>query len=153
MLPWYEHRHQTNILFITYEQLKADTKGMVLKIAQFLGPEHYARICSDDILLQRILDNCSMQNMKAILRDGVSARVKKVVETASDKSLQPVETIRKTSETNTEMHEGGHFVRKGLVGDWKNYFTNEQIARTKKWITERTRGNDVMSLWDGVSLP
>nr|XP_037291006.1 sulfotransferase 2B1-like [Rhipicephalus microplus] len=36
VLPWYEHRHQPNILFITYEQLQADAKGMVLKIALFL---------------------------------------------------------------------------------------------------------------------
>ncbi|KAL1462158.1 hypothetical protein MTO96_043191 [Rhipicephalus appendiculatus] len=152
VLPWYEHRHQPNILFITYEQLKADTKGMVLKIAEFLGPEH-ARICSDDTLLQRILNNCSMESMKAILRDDVSARVKKVIERASDKSLHSFETTEKTPEVNTEMHEGGHFVRKGLVGDWRNYFTNEQIARMKKWVTEKSRGSNVMSLWDDLSLP
>uniref|UniRef100_A0A6M2CT83 Putative sulfotransferase salivary gland overexpressed n=1 Tax=Rhipicephalus microplus TaxID=6941 RepID=A0A6M2CT83_RHIMP len=152
VLPWYEHRHQPNILFITYEQLQADTKGMVLKIAHFLGPEH-AATCRDDTVVQKILRNCSMESMRAILKENVSARSKKIAEKVSEKYLQRHDMTDKTPEGNTEMHEGGQFVRKGLVGEWKEYFTIEQIARTKKWITERTQGSDVMSLWEDLRLP
>ncbi|KAH7964069.1 hypothetical protein HPB51_027693 [Rhipicephalus microplus] len=125
---------------------------MVLKIAHFLGPE-YAATCRDETLLQKILKNCSMESMRGILTENVSALMKKVAEKVSQKYLQRLDATEKTPDVNSEMHEGGQFVRKGLVGEWKEYFTSEQIAHTKKWVTERTRGSDVMSLWDDLRLP
>lgn len=40
LLSWYEHRDDPNVLFITYEQLKADTKEYILKIAEFMGEKY-----------------------------------------------------------------------------------------------------------------
>ncbi|KAH7972486.1 hypothetical protein HPB52_012506 [Rhipicephalus sanguineus] len=40
LLPWYERRNDANVLFLTYEELKADTKGQVLKIADFLDGDN-----------------------------------------------------------------------------------------------------------------
>ncbi|XP_049525986.1 amine sulfotransferase-like [Dermacentor silvarum] len=153
VLPWYEQRNKSNILFITYEQLKADTRGMVLKIAEFLGGKHCANLRNNDILIQRILDNCSMESMRAILKDGVVDRLKEIARVASEKPLKSLKLLGKTTTANVQMHEGGGFVRKGLVGDCKNYFTPEQVERTKTWITTKTRGSDIMSLWDDLCLP
>lgn len=52
-----------------------------------------------------------------------------------------------------EMHEGAGFVRKGIVGDWRNYFTPEQIKETKDWIARKTEGSEVMTLWNNCDLP
>ncbi|KAH7972483.1 hypothetical protein HPB52_012503 [Rhipicephalus sanguineus] len=69
LLPWYERRDDANILFITYEQLKADTRGEVLKIADFLGEHYGAALREDESLLQRVITACSLENMKAFFTD------------------------------------------------------------------------------------
>lgn len=40
LMSWYEHRNDQNVLFLTYEQLKKDTKEYVLKIAKFMGDKY-----------------------------------------------------------------------------------------------------------------
>lgn len=153
VLPWYEHRHKSNILFITYEQLKADTGGMIQKIADFLGDEHGASLRNDDTILPRILDNCSIESMRAFLTDAVVDRLKKIAKVASEKQYKSFKLFEKPHQANVQMHEGGGFVRKGIVGDWKNYFTPEQVERTKMWITAKSGKSDFMSLWDDLCLP
>ncbi|XP_070386020.1 sulfotransferase 1B1-like [Dermacentor albipictus] len=153
LLPWYERRGHSNVLFITYEQLKADTRRMALKIAQFLSAEHSTVLHNDSDLLQRALDNCSLETMAAFLKDNVGDRVKKVIKAASQTSSETVEEVKNSHEENVVMHEGSGFVRKGIVGDWKNHFTTEQIRLAKKWITEKTQGSCVMSLWSDLDLP
>ena len=36
------------------------------------------------------------------------------------------------------------FVRKGQVGDWKNYFTEENIKIWDQWIAENVKGTDII---------
>ncbi|XP_054928380.1 sulfotransferase ssu-1-like [Dermacentor andersoni] len=153
VLPWYENRHKSNVLFVTYEQLKADTKGMILKIAHFLGDEHGASLRNNDTLLQRILDNCSIDSMRAFLTDPLLDRLKKIAKVASEKQYKSFKLFENPRQVNVQMHEGAGFVRKGIVGDWKNCFTQEQVERTKKWIAAKTRESDVMSLWHDLCLP
>ncbi|KAH9374969.1 hypothetical protein HPB48_004194 [Haemaphysalis longicornis] len=40
LLSWYEHRADDNVLLLTYEDLKEDTRGAVIKIADFLGNQY-----------------------------------------------------------------------------------------------------------------
>ncbi|KAL1446461.1 hypothetical protein MTO96_028819 [Rhipicephalus appendiculatus] len=47
----------------------------------------------------------------------------------------------------------GQLVRKGVVGDWKNQFSSEQLERMKARIALKTRDSDVMTLWKDVDLP
>ncbi|KFM75288.1 hypothetical protein X975_15691, partial [Stegodyphus mimosarum] len=42
------------------------------------------------------------------------------------------------------------FVRKGIVGDWRSYFSPEQNARLEKKFRERTAGTDIPDLWKDV---
>lgn len=152
LLPWYERRHDDNVLFVTYEELKEDTRKQVLRIGHFLGKEHGDALRENDDLLDRVMEACSLENMKVFLNDKPEERMKKVAEAAEESSQSP-ELPKSFSEEQVEMHEGAGFVRKGIVGDWKNYFTPEQIERTKAWIARKTEGSDVMSLWKDCGLP
>ncbi|XP_075553939.1 sulfotransferase 1B1-like [Dermacentor variabilis] len=152
LLPWYEHRGAENILFLTYEQLKADTRSQVLKIANFLGDEYGTALRNDDDLLQRVLHACSLESMKAMfsvnLVDMAKMRLK-----ASTEESDTFAVMKDIAELEVEMHEGSGFVRKGIVGDWRNYFTAEQVKRTKEWIRQKTQGSGVMALWEDCDLP
>ena len=54
---WEPYLNNQNLFFCTYEQLKCDTKGIVEKLAAFLG------IQMNDQLLESVLQNCSFQSM------------------------------------------------------------------------------------------
>ncbi|KAH9374970.1 hypothetical protein HPB48_004195 [Haemaphysalis longicornis] len=36
------------------------------------------------------------------------------------------------------------FIRKGVVGDWRNHFNEDHISKMKTWIAQKTEGSDVM---------
>ncbi|KAL1414125.1 hypothetical protein MTO96_000944 [Rhipicephalus appendiculatus] len=40
LLSWYNRGHLNNLLFLTYEDLKKDTRSAVLRVAEFLGTQH-----------------------------------------------------------------------------------------------------------------
>ncbi|KAG0445409.1 hypothetical protein HPB47_015693 [Ixodes persulcatus] len=46
LLSWYDHRHDPNVLFLTYECLKRDTESWVIKIADFIGKESAPPHCN-----------------------------------------------------------------------------------------------------------
>ena len=37
-----------------------------------------------------------------------------------------------------------NFIRKGMVGDWKNYFNEENNKVWDKWIAENLEGTDIV---------
>ncbi|KAH7997487.1 hypothetical protein HPB51_026405 [Rhipicephalus microplus] len=152
LLPWYESREADNIHLVTYERLKTDTSKEVLKIAEFLGKEHANALRHDKALLESVLNACSLEKMKVLFNDKPSERSKKLFEAALEKP-EAVVTPTPAAEEEVQMHEGSAFVRKGIVGDWRNYFTTEQIKRTKEWIAGKTQGSDVMNLWANCDLP
>ncbi|XP_049267662.1 sulfotransferase 1C2 [Rhipicephalus sanguineus] len=152
LLPWYERRGDDNVLFLTYEQMKADTRGQVLKIADFLGKnEHGAELRRDEAVLQNILDACSLDNMRTVYKDMPIDRTKKTPFSAKSSFVEA--SGASTQDDEVEMHQSPGFIRKGVVGDWRNHFTSEQARRTKEWITRKTEGSDVMTLWKDCGLP
>ncbi|XP_075554050.1 sulfotransferase ssu-1-like [Dermacentor variabilis] len=153
LLPWYDRRGEENVLFLTYEELKQDTRGEVLKIADFLGDDHGAALRKDEALFQRILDACSLESMKAFFKDPPTQRIKEIVKAVTEISLTSTEPLNRHPDRNIDKHDGAGFVRKGIVGDWRNYFTAEQLEKTKAWIASKTSGSDVMELWRDHDLP
>ncbi|XP_077561638.1 sulfotransferase ssu-1-like [Haemaphysalis longicornis] len=151
--PWYDRRNDSNVLFITYEELKADTRAQVLRIAEFLGEDHGRALREDSHLVERILDVCSLKSMKVFYDVNPEERFTKVVQAASKLLVGQKSRMEMPVSFDAERHEGAGYVRKGIVGDWKNYFTPEQIKKTKDWIAEKTRDSDVMKVWSAVDLP
>ena len=92
---WFKFfQNRKNVLVLIYEEMKADHRAHVLKIAKFLDQEISEKVA--DVIVQKT----NFQNM--------SAEVNPVVKT--------YETWKKE----------GDFVRKGIIGDWLNFFSVQQ---------------------------
>ncbi|KAG0444378.1 hypothetical protein HPB47_013859 [Ixodes persulcatus] len=70
-------------------------------------------------------------------------------ELAKDEAKMAV-VIDSTSMTEMVKNWGVQFVRKGVVGDWNNYFSKEQSERLEKKFFKEMEGTSVPSLWDDV---
>ncbi|XP_072044656.1 sulfotransferase 1C4-like [Amphiura filiformis] len=117
---WYEHylgfwnrRHEENILFIKYEDMKKDHKAAVTQICDFLGYTY-----SEEILAS-ITEHTTFSSMK------------KNPMTNPD-SLFPRKVTAEKDNTS--------FMRKGKVGDWRNYFTDEQSKALDETYKEKLEG-------------
>lgn len=121
LLSWYPHKNDANVLFTTYERLAADTRAGVVAVSEFLGAAT-ARTVRDPTVLARILEESSFRGMRE--NQG-----------------------RWSSQRPFNMPE---FVRKGVVGDWENYFSPEQTRRLVAKLEQRTRGTGAERLWSDV---
>ncbi|XP_077501829.1 sulfotransferase ssu-1-like [Amblyomma americanum] len=147
LLPWYALRTQPNVFFITYEQLAKDKRATVLKIACFLGPHYEQELLHNKERLLAVLDKSSADFMKrqfaldpAILKSILDRDPNALPDEM--KTLFGKVFVAPERETNTV-----NFVRKGIVGDSKNYFTREQLQRMQQLIDKKTAGTDVMHMW------
>ncbi|KAH6926300.1 hypothetical protein HPB50_016483 [Hyalomma asiaticum] len=153
LLSWYAHHGDPNLLFITYEGLKKDTTGWVLRIADFLSKEKYGgRIRKHPELLEQVLVSTSVESMKSLnsTLQNWTGLIELVPAAAKEEFMQEMKDV-----FGDIWHVQGNadFVRKGIVGDWKAHFNTEQIRRMKDRIEYKTRGSDVMELWKDVGLP
>ncbi|XP_070560884.1 sulfotransferase 1B1-like [Ptychodera flava] len=115
-LGWWKHNHESNVLYLKYEDVKKDERGTVEKIASFLGKE------VDQQTLERIVTHCSFESMKknpAVNREDAAD---------VDSSVSP-------------------FMRKGIVGDWKNHFTVAQNEQIEQYYKERLGNTDLQFEW------
>ncbi|KAM8939220.1 sulfotransferase 1B1-like [Pelodytes ibericus] len=97
VIGWWEKRHEHQILYLFYEDLKENPKREILKILHFLERE-----MSDEIV-DKIVHHTSFQEMK----NNDMVNYKSIPEELMDQSTSS-------------------FMRKGVAGDWKNHFTVAQ---------------------------
>ena len=96
---WYKfNMNRTNSLVVQYEDMKKDTRGCVIKIANFLGQE-----IPDSKTIDLIVEKSSFETMST--------------------KINGFFRYNKTWDSSKS-----RFIRKGQIGDWINYFTNEQSA-------------------------
>ncbi|XP_069856081.1 sulfotransferase 2A1-like [Dipodomys merriami] len=93
---WMSMREKENVLVLSYEQMKKDTRSMVERICGFLGK------ALEPGELDLVLENSSFQAMKE--------------NKMSNFSNVPEELVT----------PGYKITRKGITGDWKNHFTPAQ---------------------------
>ncbi|CAN7981555.1 unnamed protein product, partial [Ixodes pacificus] len=124
VLSWYEHRNDPNVLFIHYEDMKAEPKKCVLNIAEFMSKDHYQLLLQNDRMLDDIIEYSGIHFMKETAKDVFE----NLFENASRKSAVP-------------------FIRKGIVGDWKEYFSEEMNARMKKKILKKLSRTCLIDVW------
>lgn len=118
LIPWHAHRDDENLLFVTYEDMQADPEGAILAVGDFLGGA-YRETVHDRKLLRVIREASSFDSMRS-------------------------EQRRWSSERPPGMPE---FVRRGVVGDWRNHFSADQARRLTEKFARRTAQQGVFGLW------
>ncbi|XP_070577955.1 sulfotransferase 1E1-like [Ptychodera flava] len=116
VLTWWKRRHEPNVCFVTFEDMKKDLPGNIRIISEFLGVK-----LSDDVI-QRIAEHCSFDKMKqnpVSLKSDYCVNVLKV-----DPSLE------------------SPFVRKGQVGGWKSVFSEADNETFDKMYREWMKDSD-----------
>jgi hypothetical protein len=144
-LSWFRHRGDDNVLIYTYEDMKRDIRGVIRRVAGFLGSDHLKRVETDPQLMEDIVTYSSFEYM----RNGMGAEMDAIFS-------QPIE------ELPPHLHYGYHtmgmshripekrrvdFFRKGIVNDWKNVLTPEQNQRLMNRFEDKTRGTGFGTLW------
>ncbi|XP_054709993.1 sulfotransferase 1C2-like [Uloborus diversus] len=150
LLSWYEHRNDPNVLFITYEQLKKDTRANILRIASFMGGKYKDMLENDEKMLEAVLKYSSFDFMKETLNKQVAELAtlpRDYVQNHPD-IPQGLKTILGAGDNFFDSDPNAvSFVRRGIVGDWKNHFSADQNRRLEEKFKERTRGTDIPELW------
>nr|AAA41128.1 estrogen sulfotransferase [Rattus norvegicus]CAA10515.2 estrogen sulfotransferase [Rattus norvegicus] len=90
---WWEKSKNSRVLFMFYEDMKEDIRREVVKLIEFLERDPSAE------LVDRIIQHTSFQEMK----NNPCTNYSMLPETMIDLKVSP-------------------FMRKGIVGDWKNHF-------------------------------
>ncbi|KAH9377995.1 hypothetical protein HPB48_015090 [Haemaphysalis longicornis] len=153
LMSWYAHRNDHNVFFLTYEQLKKDTAGMVLKIADFLGEEQYGcKLKRHPEILGKILDGVNVSCMRKSNPE-FKIIAKEIVCKSAESTTEYVKSARDVVNEMGNVAAQGNRVRKGVVGDWRNHFSRQQVDRMKEKIALKTAGTEVLKLWAEWDLP
>ncbi|KAB2633210.1 flavonol sulfotransferase-like [Pyrus ussuriensis x Pyrus communis] len=109
------------VLFLKYEDLRKEPSANVKRLAEFLG-QPFSEEEESKGVVQQIIKLCSFENLSSL-------------------------EVNKTSMTQQYfvkaniVFENGDFFRKGQVGDWKNFFTDDMAKRMDQIIDERFSGS------------
>lgn len=117
---WYEHKHDFNIMFMSFEDMKKDLRSSVLKICSFLEKE----LSEKDV--DAVVRQATFQNMKTDPQANYEQIIKHEIGTRNDV---------------------GSFLRKGAIGDWKNHFTVDQSERFDKIFHMNMKNIPLKFIW------
>ncbi|XP_050037792.2 sulfotransferase ssu-1-like [Dermacentor andersoni] len=154
LVSWYTRRFDDNVLFVTYEDLKNNTACWIIRIADFIGEKYGRELRQNKGTLARLVSNTSVEFMQVSVNEctrKVNDDMKTIPENDKPRWMKLVEEAAGEEIMNKPIT--GDFVRKGVVGDWRNHFTPEQVIRMKNRIAAKTAGSDVMNLWKDIGLP
>lgn len=115
-LGFWNKRHDPNMLIIKFEDMKKDLPAMVRRTADFLG-----KTLSEE-QVDKLCDHLSFQNMKSNRAVNLDA----ILERSFGKSFLEQTNLR--------------FIRKGEVGDWKNYMSDDLSRRFDQWAEQNMKG-------------
>lgn len=153
LLSLYKHRNKSNVLFFRYEDLQKDIKAWVLKIADFLGEKYSQKLRDDNVLLDKVVKATSFESMKKPVNDGMKTLVPDLLSLPAERQFKSLQVYGQRSGGRPKLEIKQELLRKGVLGDYKNLFSAEQIKRMKERIAFKTKGSDVMDLWIDIGIP
>ncbi|NXI34066.1 ST2B1 Sulfotransferase, partial [Galbula dea] len=115
---WLGQRHLLDIFYVTYEELHQDLKGTAQRLSTFLG----CPLAPET--LAALEQHCSF----AAMRDNAMVNY----------SLIPPEIMD---------HSQGRFMRKGVVGDWRDHFSPQQNALFNRLYQEQMGDSELPTRW------
>ncbi|KAG8434050.1 hypothetical protein GDO86_012425 [Hymenochirus boettgeri] len=118
---WMQMAGNENFFYITYEELKQDLRGSVMRICKFLGKE------LNDEEIDSVVKHSSFNAMKE--------------NKMCNGSHFPEELLDNTK---------GSLMRKGICGDWKNHFTVAQSEYFDKVYQEKMKDLNVTFPWEEI---
>ncbi|KAL5021649.1 hypothetical protein ScPMuIL_000804 [Solemya velum] len=112
VLGYWDQRHSDNLLLLMYEDIVKDMEGNIRKIGGFLGK----KLSSETV--EQIAHHCSFGNMKN----------------------NPYVDMRwHEKHRQTDLNFGGH-IRKGKIGGWREYLTDNMSKRVDKMVADKLSG-------------
>lgn len=143
VLGWYEHRDEPNILFLHYEDMKAEPRENVLKIAKFLGQNYHEKLLQDASYMENVLKYSDVSAMKQYTNESLAQFFSKPLQAGEDvpEGLQLFHKVTHDNPSEAKL------VRKGIVGDWKAHLTPEMNDRLDRKIHERLAGTEFLEVW------
>lgn len=120
---WYSHKDEMNFLYITYEEMIKDLWSVVERISLFLGKSLTPQ------QVNKVVEHSTFKNMKHNPR--------------ANYQMIPSSLLN---------HQQGTFLRKGTIGDWKNYFTVAQNERFDRVYQQEMKDVPLSFVWDMSDL-
>ncbi|BAH95509.1 cytosolic sulfotransferase 5 [Oryza sativa Japonica Group] len=118
---WRWHVEKPNqVLFLTYEELAADTLGQLRRLAEFVGCPFTTEEQKHGVD-RNIVEACALENMSGleVNRSGT------------------ITIVDSTVPNNT-------FFRRGVVGDWRNHLTPEMARRIDEITKSKFKGSGLL---------
>lgn len=158
---WCRHIDDPNVLFLVYEDMRKDSEAAVLKVARFLGPEYEESLLADDgRVLKEVLKYSSFEEMKKYTNKMTYNFYEGEFPFRGEeyRGLRHLHgTIRNGCGSAGGDDSGSSadkidYVRKGVVGDWRNYFSSEQVRRMSDKFRRETRDTVIANLWPELNI-
>ncbi|XP_074376269.1 cytosolic sulfotransferase 5-like [Apium graveolens] len=102
------------VLFMRYEDVKNEPQVQLRRLAQFLG-KPFSQDEENRYLADQIITLCSFDNLSNL-------------------------EVNNTGKNRQQVSNGAYF-RNGVVGDWKNYLSEDMVSRLDQITEEKFRGS------------